>query len=110
MVSVPMYSYESNHKLSLAYHANGDNLGSLTVSVASEMSRKKRQTEQDTVIWQFDSMANSGWRMAEQSFEHEGVFHLQLGFRCNGASIWSYTVACRVVQLHSIVRDTKSVM
>ena len=70
----PIYRHAGWHQLLFAYHANGDNLGSLTASVMpAESARKKRQTDSgERVLWTSDLTASSDWRTVAETFYQEG--------------------------------------
>ena len=70
----PIYRHAGWHQLQFAYHANGDNLGSLTASVMpAESARKKRQTDSgERVLWASDLTASSDWRTVAETFYQEG--------------------------------------
>ena len=70
----PIYRHAGWHQLQFAYHANGDNLGSLTAGVMPvESARKKRQTDSgERVLWASDLTASSDWRTVAETFYQEG--------------------------------------
>jgi len=77
----PIFRHYGWHKLQFAYHANGDNLGSLTASLMlpEDSGRRKRQTESgERVLWTSDLTPNTEWQTVSETFYQEGEYYIMV--------------------------------